>query len=450
MSRTGPWQHVKLRVPRGNVLTWPDSLSFFLVLSLESQLSTNHEWILGSELCSDTACDLPIKVDAYHRISTETVYDLSRKIEGAELDRLYPGRRMFFGRSGNHVKQNVDIFELPQLAAWAAVLSYLDTTSGDVHPNIVFEDINKITYDIHVGGMLHGHIMENIGDYLEPNPRLEGMLKMMRDTGKQTFVLTNSPYKFIDVGMSQIIGSHWMELFDIVICLSKKPHFFNDTKRPFRRVSSNNEPTFGQVNQLVKGEVYCEGNVRDLHKFTGWNPCRILYFGDQMLADLAEPVLNQGWHTGAIIRELNEELELLNSAECQHKMFLMNELNFLINDVQQFIPHPTAIRYLGEWCIERKKVRRELLDLHPTKFGSIFRTHLTPTLFYRRLSRFAEIYTSDLTNLTNFSPEHHRFTPTRQYLPHEMHCQSQLDICRAKCSWKQAKPWTECSKSVKY
>ena len=59
---------------------------------------------------------------------------------------------------------------------------------------------------------------------------------------------------------------------------------------------------------------------------------------------------------GAIIRELNEELELLNSAEYQHKMFLMNELNYLINDVQQFIPHPTAIRYLGEWCTERKQV----------------------------------------------------------------------------------------------
>ena len=49
---------------------------------------------------------------------------------------------------------------------------------------------------------------------------------------------------------------------------------------------------------LPTGEVYCEGNVRDLHRLTGWDPCNILYFGDQMYADLAEPVLNQGWHTG--------------------------------------------------------------------------------------------------------------------------------------------------------
>ena len=49
---------------------------------------------------------------------------------------------------------------------------------------------------------------------------------------------------------------------------------------------------------LITGEIYSEGNVGELHRLTGWEPHKILYFGDQMLADLAEPVMNQGWHTG--------------------------------------------------------------------------------------------------------------------------------------------------------
>jgi hypothetical protein len=49
-----------------------------------------------------------------------------------------------------------------------------------------------------------------------------------------------------------------------------------------------------------------------------------------------------------------------------------------------------------------------------------------PTLFYRRLSRFAEIYTSDLTNLALYNPSHHRFTPVRPDLPHEMQWNSMI------------------------
>ena len=51
-------------------------------------------------------------------------------------------------------------------------------------------------------------------------------------------------------------------------------------------------------------------------------------------------------------------------------------------------------------------------------FGSIFRTHQNSTYFSRRLFRFADVYTSRITNLSNYA-EDHSFYPRRGALPHE-------------------------------
>lgn len=51
-------------------------------------------------------------------------------------------------------------------------------------------------------------------------------------------------------------------------------------------------------------------------------------------------------------------------------------------------------------------------------FGSLFRTYHNPTYFFRRLARFADIYTSSLTNILNY-PDDYTFYPHRVILPHE-------------------------------
>ncbi|XP_063679922.1 5'-nucleotidase domain-containing protein 3-like [Bolinopsis microptera] len=385
-----------------------------------SQLNYNPDF-LARGVHFDILTGVFMKVDAYHRIAPDSVYQCFRKLTEKEIQDMYPGMRLFFpGGDSKRFRQIVDLFQIPELYAWCSVLDYLQSTQSTPHPVLVYEDIKNVTSELHVHGTLHSHIMRNIEEYIEPNPKLVDMLVMLRRENKQLFILTNSPYEFLNVGMKHIMGENWRKSFDVVICQSMKPKFFEDKYRVFRRLTSHNTPAYGQVTEFKEGEVYCEGNVRDLHRLTGWQPCNILYFGDQMYADLAEPVLNQGWHTGAIIRELEKEIELLNSAEHQHNMFILKELNNLIREVQRFLPDPTAVHYTDLWCIERKQVRAELRRLHISEFCSSFRTHLMPTLFYRRLSRFAEIYTSNLTNLAHYHPSHYRFTPVRQDLPHEI------------------------------
>ncbi len=41
---------------------------------------------------------------------------------------------------------------------------------------------------------------------------------------------------------------------------------------------------------------------------TEWDPSQVLYFGDHVYSDLADPGLKNGWRTGGIIPELEVRL----------------------------------------------------------------------------------------------------------------------------------------------
>lgn len=58
------------------------------------------------------------------------------------------------------------------------------------------------------------------------------------------------------------------------------------------------------MTRFEKGKVYMEGTVKKLLELTGWHGNNILYFGDQIYADLADLTLFHGWRTGAVIGEL--------------------------------------------------------------------------------------------------------------------------------------------------
>ena len=71
-------------------------------------------------------------------------------------------------------------------------------------------------------------------------------------------------------------------------------------------------------------------------------------------------------------------------------------------------------------AIARNSVlRNRTKEIFNPQFGSIFRTFENPTYFSRRLNRFADIYTSSVVNLLNYSVNHTFYT-RRSSLPHEL------------------------------
>ena len=178
---------------------------------------------------------------------------------------------------------------------------------------------------------------------------------------------------------------------------------------------------------------------------TGWIRNQVLYFGDHIYGDLAEPFLKHGWRTGAIINEIEHEVNIMNELNHQRNncwlvtleqliersMFLENnetDNSLSSNDVLVRNSHLAAMDASGiraEFLREREELKVASKSSFNKQFGSIFRSYNNPSFFTRRLSRFADIYTSNVTNLLDYPIDCH-FIPRRTDLAHEL--QNKIDI----------------------
>ena len=66
----------------------------------------------------------------------------------------------------------------------------------------------------------------------------------------------------------------------------------------------------------------------------------------------------------------------------------------------------------------RRSLQQDLKCAHNQNFGSIFRTHNRPTLYMEQMMRYANIYSSQVTNLLHY-PVDAKLYPPRVRLPHE-------------------------------
>ncbi|XP_063219796.1 5'-nucleotidase domain-containing protein 2 isoform X4 [Bacillus rossius redtenbacheri] len=219
-------------------------------------------------------------------------------------------------------------------------------------------------------------------------------------------------------GMEYLVGDDWIDHFDLVIVQARKPRFFTEESRPFRIYDPEcNRQLWDRVTTLEKGKIYFEGTVKQLQDMTGWRGQQVLYFGDHPYSDLADATLEHGWRTGAIIRELAHEIEMLNLESFKHDVNWLQMLTQLIEDYQN-VEGQSEVRVLAEWINEKEDLRQKTKRLFNEQFGSVFRTYHNPTYFSRRLFRFADIYTANITNLLKYSVNH-TFYPRRGVMPHE-------------------------------
>jgi len=156
------------------------------------------------------------------------------------------------------------------------------------------------------------------------NPELGPFLTKLRKNGKKTFLLTNSPFNFVDQGMQFILQDflaktsmkHWTELFNLTVCQAKKPDFFEHThKAPFRLLNKDTHMvSFEPVNYVESGKVYVEGALSEFNRLFG-DPQGVLFMGDSVYADLRVPSRVARWKTAAIIKEILHEATVMMSTK---------------------------------------------------------------------------------------------------------------------------------------
>lgn len=316
--------------------------------------------------------------------------------------------------------QLVDLFAPPEMTLLCNLTDFFMENGIPYDPEYVFHDVRSAVQGVHNSGQLHSQIMADLETYLDKDSGTSDLLESLVSQGKQLFLITNSGFPFVDAGMKFLIGNHWRDLFEVIITKARKPKFFNESKRPFRIYDpqTHNE-SYDRVMKLSKGKIYQQGNYYMLQDMTGWYGFNVLYFGDHVYSDLADPSLKHGWRTGAIIPELEGEIIRSNCLEYQQAVKWLNILQDLIENAQMDTTQDTT-EIRQSWLDERKEIRNYTKSLFNARFGSIFRTYHNPTYFSRRLARFADLYMSNVRNLLNY-PIEHTFYPRRMELPHEPH-----------------------------
>ncbi|KAM9814374.1 5'-nucleotidase domain-containing protein 3 [Syngnathus typhle] len=369
---------------------------------------------------------LLMKIDAFHYIQLGTVYRGLHAVPDEEVVAMYDGCHVpldimsdFYGKSshGHSMKQFMDIFSLPEMSLLSCVNDFFMKHNIDYEPVHLYKDVKEAIRDVHVKGIMYRAVEADVGKYICYGEQSHAVVKKLYEHGKKMFLITNSPFDFVDRGMNYIVGRDWRDLFDVVIVQADKPAFFNDRRKPFRRVTDRGALLWDRIHKLEKGQIYKQGNLYEFLRLTGWRGSKVLYFGDHIYSDLADLTLKHGWRTGAIIPELRKEIKIMNTEVYVRTVSWMQALTGLIQQMQVH-GDPAAQAVVEEWKREREAMRPHAKEMFNPQFGSLFRTYHNPTYFSRRLSRFADIYMASISCLLNYDFGH-TFFPRRTPLQHE-------------------------------
>ncbi|CAD5226772.1 unnamed protein product [Bursaphelenchus xylophilus] len=372
--------------------------------------------IRGLHYDIDNACLL--KVDAYNQVQKETAYRGKRGLTEQQIQRIYGGFSIP-DMKGRNLPQLVDLFSLPWAGLLATVVEYLDNKNFVFDPMGLYNDIAASVQEVHLSGEMYRSVMSNMDKYVHRNAGLGDFLERVTSHGKELFIVTNSPFTFMNAGMTYMLGPEWGRFFKYIVVSSKKPGFFQGNS-PFRLYNEcTDSVSFEKVERLEAGKIYSGGNIREFSSKAFFKRRGVLYFGDHIYSDLAEPMLQLGWRTAAIVPELAREIRTQNTDGFRLKVLWLETLSQLIEQHQKYGKQEiSAEKVIRGWAEERKRLRLELKCMFNAQFGSMFRTFHNPTFFCRRLIRLSDIYTSRLPNLIQYDDDH-TFFPRRNALAHE-------------------------------
>lgn len=370
-----------------------------------------------------------MKLNSMSRVQLGSVYKGYQRVDDFEVLDEYGGTLVDVGLVGMQeendysarVYQRVSAFSMAFLSLLTNVIDYFVEKNIEFNPAHVYRDINNMIEEVGESKEVYQIIIENMDVYLPQKKGLESYLNTLIDNKKELFLLTNRSFDFVNRGMTHLFNNDWRDLFEVVIVNARKPDFFGAREsKPFRNIDlTNGAFCWTHVKQFQRHGVYGEGNVNLFTKLTNYEGSKVIYFGSEISKDVLSPVERIGWRSGVIIPELANEINIGNSPCVTRDIEWLVSLEHLIPVLQRVRNASNeTCKELDEWKIERKSVQARLKNAFNPYFGSMFRTHHTPTAFCSRINQYADLYMSSIENLANYSHDFH-FLPSRNLLPHE-------------------------------
>lgn len=303
----------------------------------------------------------------------------------------------------------------------------------------------------HIEGVLKSEIMASPQDYVALDEEMPLALWDQKEAGKQLVLITNSEWSYTRFMMSYAFdrflpeGKTWRDLFELVVVSSRKPIFFSGSS-PMLEV----EPESGLLREFVgplhAGKVYFGGSAAKIEGYLGLSGDQILYVGDHLFTDVNITKSLLRWRTALVMRELEEELhELAVAHPLQQEIEALMEEKTVLEDeysqmrlIMQRLTHGYGISAPEEHDVEQirdrlHELREELVALDDriapmviddgqsfnTRWGYLMRTGKDKSHLTRQVERYADIYTSRVSNFLYYTPFMY-FRAPRGSLPHDI------------------------------
>ncbi|KAI3969860.1 hypothetical protein MKX01_038328 [Papaver californicum] len=365
------------------------------------------------------------------------------------------------------------LFSLAEAYLFAQLVDFMDNNPGKIQ---IMSDYARMYKDVraavdlcHRDGTLKQMVAQDPGKYINDDTSIVPMIKMLRDSGRSTFLLTNSLWDYTNVVMNFLCGHRtiggsspcnfeWLENFDIVITGSAKPGFFHEENRtnlfevephsgmlrntdngtPMAQVG-NTSPAISLAGLKNGCRVFQGGSVGHLHKLLAIeSSAQVLYVGDHIYGDILRSKKVLGWRTMLVVPELEREVELLwKSRDIRKQLRRLREERALVEDnihhLKWSLKYEAAddenkeklLSQLSELEIQREKVRllhqeaqRECHHKFHKVWGQLMKTGYQNSRFAHQVERFACLYASQVTNLSLYSPDKY-YRPSEDFMPHE-------------------------------
>lgn len=323
-------------------------------------------------------------------------------------------------------------------------------------------DVRQSIDDIHRDGSLKAVIMDDLEKYIVVDDELPITLHKLRSSGKRLFVLTNSYWPYTQAVMSFMLNDrlkeypNWRGYFDIVLVGGRKPGFFA-AREPFLEVAHGEEtlvaPVESSSGSFDRSRVYQGGNMETFEKRAGAFGSEILYVGDHIFGDILRSKKDSGWRTCLIVEELEAEIRCVEDAKQKvEELAHIDEERHLTADriaeqrgVYDRLDRQIAQKAFASAESEKlaiqslKRLRKELdiakrtlrqmdaqvHDLHDVidatfnpYWGRLLKTRNELSRFGAQIRRYADVYTSKVSNFLRYSPMH-LFRAPRDLMAHD-------------------------------
>jgi len=355
----------------------------------------------------------------------------TRQLSFDELRTAYAGTFVDLGEP-RFVFLNT-LFSMSEAALFAQLVDLLD--AGRLPLGLGYADLYRTvrsTLDAaHMEGTLKGEILEDPDRFVESDPETVMTLLDQRHAGKRLLLITNSDWAYTRSVMAYAFdrylpeGSTWRDLFDTVIVSSAKPEFFTGTRPLYRVVDEEAGLLLPSPGSLESGGVYEGGCAARVEEYLGLSGDEILYVGDHLFSDVRVSKALLRWRTALIIRELEDEVR--EAAEFAPTEARLADLMASKENLEQRLAAARLDRQRsrkgygpasGRGASEVDRLTAELADLDErigplaraagelgnTAWGPLMRSGYDKSLFARQVERYADVYTSRVSNFLHATP----------------------------------------------